>query len=146
MECFKIQQNKQVVNVIYFIFILLSMTIFLPFVILAENIESIIEVINHSDSYAAIDDAKDSMPHYLRKVDFQLLDVVRQLRLRGITRSNATMNNVDKQFSTPVVTLNNKANFHVNIHLKQLNEKIISKLKALGVTVQGTGKKFRQVK
>ena len=145
MECFKIQQNKQVVNVIYFIFILLSMTIFFPFVILAENIESIIEVINHSDSYAAIDDAKDSMPHYLRKVDFQLLDVVRQLRLRGITRSNATMNNVDKQFSTPVVTLNNKANFHVNIHLKQLNEKIISKLKALGVTVQGTGKKFRQV-
>jgi hypothetical protein len=141
----RIRKIKKTVNINFTALILLLVTIFLSTEARAQNVDSLIEVINHSGSYQAIEGAKDKIPAYLRKVDLHLLDVTRKLKAEGITRSNAPKNNVGKKFSTTQLEVNNQANFLVNIYLKELNEKIISKLNELEGTVRYIGKKFNNV-
>jgi len=144
MKNYPIYKGKRVLNIVFLILVLISATTFLSSEILAQNVDSLIKVINHSGSYKAIVSAMDKIPVYLQKVDVHLLDVARQMKSQGITRSNAANNSVHKKFSTPLVDVNDQGNFYVKIYLKQLGDQSISKLNSLGITVQSIGKKYQE--
>jgi len=139
--------NREVRNPGKFISVLslIFFLMFFPLKAQIKNVDSLIEVINHSRSYEAIEKAKDKIPSYLHKVDYKLLDVVRQVKLAGITHLNAENNNVHNRFSNQLVEVNDQANFHVKIYLKQLDENNINKLKAMGIIVQSAVNKYNQV-
>ena len=123
---------------------LLFLTILFPLDTRAQNVDSLVQVINHSQSYEAVKDARGKIPAYLRKVGLNTLDVIRQLKSRGITRSSAAESNVSKQFSTSLVQLDGNANIHLKVHLRQFDDTSIAKLKVHGVKVGNIDNKFKE--
>src|SRR5207247_2397558 len=70
----------------------------LSFVAHAQNVDSLVHVINHSPSAKAINDAKKNLPEHLSKIDPKILDVIVSLRAEKLQRSNISGHHVHERF------------------------------------------------
>lgn len=83
--------NKHLIthNKIFIFLIFLSILFLNTEIIHAQNSDSLIQIINHSQSAEKINNAKGKLPEHLAKVDMNILDVVRLLKAEGTNRTNA---------------------------------------------------------
>ena len=121
------------------------LTLILPPATRAQNVDSLVQVVNHSQSADAINNAKKNLPEYVRKINMKILDVIGQMKAQGINRGNVAKQQVHDRFSSSLVELDDLGNVHVKIYLTQMSESSIEKLKALGISVEYADQSFKRV-
>ena len=131
---------KSIFQIIFFTFILLFSDLNK-----AQENDSLIQIINHSQSVEKINETKKKLPEHLTKIDMNILDVIRQLKAEGTNRSNVLQKEIHKRFSNNALQIDDKGNIRADIYMNQIDSKSINSLRENEVEVEYIDENFKRV-
>ena len=136
-------QNKN--KTCFYFLVFISLTMVLPFITFAQNVDSLVKAMNNSKSIFEINDIKKHLPAHILKIDMKMLDVIVKMRMEEIKRTNISQHKVKERFSNQLFQIDDSGNIHAAVYMKDISLKSIDEIKAEGVKVEYINEHFKRL-